>query len=33
MVFCSADSVSMAGAECLFIDQHTRLREFKQQLR
>jgi L-arabinose isomerase len=27
------DFAEMAGVECLFIDQHTRLREFKQQLR
>jgi L-arabinose isomerase len=27
------DFAEMAGIECLFIDEHTRLREFKQQLR
>ena len=27
------DLAEMVGIECLFIDQQTRLREFKQQLR
>lgn len=29
----SENFAEMAGVQCLFIDEHTRLREFKQQLR